>query len=342
MFDVYDLRTLLDALYIAFTPKTFLLDTFFPTTEVSTTEKVDIDVWKGKRRMAPFVNPLSEGTPMDRIGYSTQEFEPPYLKPLRPITPKELLKRLPGENIFINPQTPLERLSILIGKDLAEMGDYIIRREEWMAAQLLVTGSVTVTGEGVNAVINCNRNTANTIVLSGTALWSNAASNVVQNFRDWKLQVTQLSGHVPTVAVMGAEVASTFMTNPGVLAILHNRRVQMGQIDPTDLPDGSSYLGSFDDVDIYGYAEWFIDDNGNEQPMIPVNQMVLGSPKTRAIRHYAAIQDLDAMGNPKFAQVSYYPKIWKKDNPSMYFDSLQCAPLPFTHEPDAFACIQPI
>lgn len=340
---MFDTRTMLDALRIVFAPKTFFLDTFFPITQTHDTAYVDIDVEKGKRKMAPFVNPLGKATPMDRNQVKTFTFSPPYIKPLRPITPQMLLVRQPGEMIYVNDMSPAERLAQMIGKDLGEMRDNIIRRIEWMAAQILLTGQVTVTGEGVNATIDFLRAAANTFALAGTSLWTDPASKPVDNIRDWKLQLAQESGRVPDVMAVGSDVAKAIYNNQQVKDLLHNRRVQMGQIDPTDLPDGSSYIGSLEDVDIYSYAEWFLDDNNVEQPMMPANKIILGSTKTRAVRHFGVIQVLEAMtGKVQSAAVDFFPRIYTENNPSTMFLELNSAPLPVTHEPDAFLCAQVI
>jgi hypothetical protein len=59
--DLFDTRTMLEPLETQFSPRTFLLDTFFPMIETHATPYVDIDIVKGKRRMAPVVAPRAEG-----------------------------------------------------------------------------------------------------------------------------------------------------------------------------------------------------------------------------------------------------------------------------------------
>ena len=99
---------------------------------------------------------------------------------------------------------------------------------------------------------------------------------------------------------------------------------------------GSNYESYFE---LEGYDEWYLDDNGDEQPMMPVDKILLGSTRTRNARLYGAIQDLDAGAD--FA-VSRYPKSWTEKDPSMRFVMLQSAPLVALLQPDAFMSIKAV
>jgi len=339
--DDFDYRTMLDVLELIPQPKTFLRDMFFPRTEFHETAKVDIDVVKGKRKMAPFVHPELPGTTMKREGFRTDTFEPPYIKPTRPITPGMLLKRQPGEMIYKAEKSHEERLAEMIGKDLADMLIYIVRREEWMARCALLDAKVRVIGEGVDSTIDFMREPSHTFALTLTDKWTDPSSDPVGDVRDWKLMIAQDSGLVPNVAVVGSDVAKAIMKNAAVLDSLDTRRVELGQIKPQDLPNGASYIGTLESVDFYSYAEWFVDDDGNENPMVPVDKMIMGSTNARCTRHYGVIQDMEAM-KAFSAAVDYFPSIFETKNPSRMHVMLQSAPILVPHEVDAFATITPI
>jgi len=87
MINIYETRTMLRAIEQMKRPRTFLLNTFFTAIEQSTSKHVDIDIVRGKRRLAVFVNPLHEGRRVDRKGYTTSTIEPPYIKQKMPIKP---------------------------------------------------------------------------------------------------------------------------------------------------------------------------------------------------------------------------------------------------------------
>jgi small basic protein len=88
--------------------------------------------------------------------------------------------------------------------------DYLItRREEWMIARMLTTGSITIVGDGVSDVIDIGHN--NTDLLAGGSVWGGAASNPINNFRQWKRTTIQLSGITPNICVMGDDVADAVL-----------------------------------------------------------------------------------------------------------------------------------
>lgn len=335
MINLFDTRTMLRALEQSSQPKTFLLDTFFPTIRQSDTDIVDIDIVKGKRKMAPFVAPIHQGKLIENKGYHTYTFKPPYIKAKKATTASDILIRTPGNSLYKQAENQQQKAALRVGEDLRELQDMITRREEWMAAQALVTGKCHVQGEGVDDVMDFHMMADHQEVLTDVAKWTSSNSHPISDLRRWQEKIVQDSGLVPRTAVMGRDVANALMNHEEVLKLLDNRRVQIGQIDPQSLASGAKYWGSIDDIDLYSYNEWFIDDDGTEQPMIPPERLIIGSTQARTARHYGAIHDLQAT-----TAVRYFPKSWEVEDPSVRFIMLQSAPLVIPHQIDAFMSIQ--
>lgn len=332
MIDMFNTRTMLQALEMMFIPKTFLLDTFFKAKDQSSTKYVDIDIIKGKRRLAPFVRPTAQGKVIDRTGYTTKTFEPPYIKPKMPFSGADLLKRQAGDTIYQGNSSPADRAAQQLGKDLLELIQMIVRREEWMAAQALNTGKIAVVGEGINAEIDFLMDANHIITLTGNALWSDYTnSDPITNLRSWKSLCAKDSGLVPDATVVGSDVIKHFLKNDQVQKLLDKTKIALGQINVQALPSGATYYGNIEGLDIYTYDEWYLDDSAVLQPMTPVDRIVMGSTKARAVRHYGAIQDLKAT-----AAVPYFPKSWEEEDPSIQWIMVQSAPLACIHEIDAF------
>lgn len=57
--------------------KTFLRDTFFTDVQTFATEKVDVDIVKGGRELAPFVHPKLGSRPKSNQGFSTKTYRAP-------------------------------------------------------------------------------------------------------------------------------------------------------------------------------------------------------------------------------------------------------------------------
>jgi len=333
--DIFDTRTMLDAVEQMKPARRFLMDTFFGRPETFPTVTVDIDIVKGQRKMAPFVHPRLPGSMGTREGYVSKNYKPPYIQPKIDTRAEQILKRTPGDDPYAA-RTPLERAAAQVGKDLADLDDEIVRREEWMCAQALTTGSIAVKGEGVDDVIDFQMSATHKITLS-TNKWGTAEGDPLGNLRAWKRLIAKDSGRTANTVVLSGTALDAFMSSPKLLDQLNTRRVDMGLIKPEELPDGVTYLGYLNDpgVDLYAYDEWFIDAEGAEQPMISAGGIILGSTNTRNAMLYGAIQDVEA-AESGLVEARRFPKSWVTPEPSARWLKLQSAPLAGFLEPDAF------
>lgn len=333
--DMFETRTMLQALEEMKPPRTFLLDSFFPNVQTFGTEAVDVDIMKGKRKLAPFVSPLHEGKVLKREGYTTESFKPPYVKPKRTTRAQNFLQRMPGEAVYTGSMTPDQRAAAELGKDLAELRESIIRREEWMAAQALTTGQVVVSGEGVEAVVDFQFDPAQTVTLAGANLWTDASSDPIKDLRTWKRERAQASGATVDRAIIGSNVVDPLYAR--IQNKLDLRRIDLGEIRPEQLADGVTYLGYLRDpgIDLFTYDEWYLDANDVEQPMVPVDGVILGSTRAQTVRAYGAIQDVEAAQAGLF-EAQYFPKSWLQQDPSARFVMVQSAPLVIPTQVGAF------
>lgn len=335
--DLFETRTLLRALEQMKPAKTFLLDTFFSSQETSNSEHVDIDIIKGKRKLAPFVSPRMEGKAVDRLGFSTRTYKPPYIKPKMVTTAEDILKRQAGDHIYAGAQSPAQQAAAQVGRDLAYLDEIITRREEWMAAQLLQTGKVSIVGDGVDDEIDFAMDSSHIVTLGGTDIWSDTTyATPLADLRTWRRLILKDSGLNSTDVIMGTDAIDAFLSHPDLANGLDTRRIDLGQIDPRQVPAGAIYYGRIKDVamDLWVYDEWYYDEDAAEdKPLIDSKKVVLGSTQARTARHYGAIQDLEAV-----ASVPRFPKSWTVEDPSARFIMVQSAPLVALHQVDAFVC----
>ncbi|WP_198468995.1 major capsid protein [Acetomicrobium sp. S15 = DSM 107314] len=330
--DLFETRTMLQMLEEMKPARTFLKERFFSNMRTFDTEYVDIDIIKGKRRMAPFVSPVIGGKTVERLGYKTETYKPVLVAPDMITTAEDLLKRAPGSNLYER-QSPEERAAEQMGRDMAELDEMITRREEWMVAQALFTGSIRMTGEGVDQSVNFGL--TNTEILEGTSIWSDKSnSDPLKDLRGWRREILKSSGVNPDTLILGSDVVDAFLGHPIVKEDLSTRRVDLGVIDPTQMPGGVTYLGYLKDVglDLFSYDEWYLDDNGVEQPMVPTNKVLIGSTQARTDMLYGAVLDVE-IGAIDLPRV---PRTWVQKKPSARFLQLSSRPLPVPVQIDAF------
>jgi hypothetical protein len=344
-YDLFDSRTMMAAMEQAKPPRTFLLNTFFGgAPRTFDTEAVDIDIIKGKRRLAPFVNPRREGKVVEKRGFKTRSYKPAYIKPKMVTTAEDIMKRAPGQHIYAPNSGPAVKAAQELGRNLAELNEMITRREEWMAAMSLTTGKCPIIGEGVDDLVDFLMDGTHLPVLSGNQLWTDHDdAKPLQDLRRWKRLVAKDSGMSPSIAIMGLDAIDNFLQCDEVVGTTGGRKslfdminVSIGRIDPQMLPDGVTYYGLIKELglEIYTYEEWYVDDESDiESPMIPANKVLLGNPNARTERMYGAIKDLSAL-----AAVPRFPKSWTVEDPSARFVMLQSAPLMAPLQVDAFLC----
>lgn len=338
--DIFSSRRMLRSLEQAYAPVTFLTNTYFGSTEPADGEYVDIDIIKGKRRMAPFVSPKMEGKVVQRVGFATYSYKPPYIKEKMVSTAQDFLKRQAGETIYQSNDGPAQRAAKQVGKDLAEMDDLIIRRIEWMCASLLNDGTLTIVGDGISMSVDFLMPSTHKITISsGTLKWSDRTnSKPYENLKTWRRLIMKDSGITPDTVIMGQDVVENFINNADIRARMDLLRADWGRIAPQALPNGVTWLGFFPELGLtlYSYDAWYDDDSGVSQSYVPVNKIWMGSTRARTAVHYGAIQDLQAGGN--FA-VPRFPKSWETEDPSARWIMLQSAPLPALHQSDAFVSV---
>lgn len=338
MIDIYNPVVMTEALITNFPPHMFLTNLFFSTSKTYPTKEIHFDVMKGKRRLAPFVNRKHEGKLVERLPFSTKKFEPPYIKPKFVTDADDLLTRQVGETTYVQSgsNAPQARAIKLLAEDTTEAQMMLNRRIEWMSAKSLFTGKIPVKGDGVDAEIDLLYGAAQKKTLTGTDRWSDLTnSDPIADLTTWKRQIKQLTGQNAKTVILGRNAAISLEDNTKVEKKLDNRRTEAGLLKYEDLPEGATYIGTLTKpgVELFTYDEWYVDDEtGDEEEMVPENQVLIGSTAARCRRHYGVISDVEA-GN---FEVETFVKSWTEKDPSVRYVLLQSAVVTAIEEPEAF------
>jgi hypothetical protein len=318
-------------------PQTALLTAFFGSVETSDTEDIKFDVENKKRRIAPFVSPLREGKLVEDEGHVTKSFSPAYTKDKRVHDPNKALKRAAGETIG-GSMTPLDRHQASLARSSADQIDMLNRRKEVMASEVLRTGRVTVAGEGYpTVVVDFGRNPAHTVALTTTARWGESGVKPLTNLEDWSLTVLQNSGAAIKDVIMDTKAWRLFRDDPEVEKKLDTRALSSSTDSIVAIQFarlGLSHKGSIGEQRFWVYQDWFVNDGGVEQPLIPDHTVILASPDLDGVQHHGAIRD-EAAGLQAF---EYFSKSWVVEDPSRRILLMQSAPLVVPYRPDASFC----
>ena len=318
---------------------TFLKDTFFRRIQRFPTESVMFDVQKNGIPMAPFVNPRIGSTVLERDGFKTNEFTPPLVAPMRPLTSDVLAARLPGEAVFSG-NSPNKRQAEILQNDLIELDESITRREEWMAAQALFNGAILAVGKGVRSLIDFEFE--NNIVVS--VPWSDPVnSDPLRDLRDAR-RIVARSGYSPNIMIADPETIDYLIDNERLQRFLDNSGIRVGIIEARFLQNGAKYEGFLRPVglDVYSYDGEFAD-NDNENPdnpgimpgeagfvpkvydLIPKGRVFVGSTSMPTRMLYGGVNHIIKIGAKERTRV---PHSWYNDKGTVRFLEMCSRPLP--------------
>ena len=311
--NIYTPRYLAEVVRQAPPVHTFFRDTFFTNIKTFATERVDIDLVKGDRRMAAFVHPRAGGKVLTANGYTTESYKPPLVNPYDVTTADQLLTRLPGEDLYSG-MTPAQRAAQKLMEEYATLNDATTRREEWMAVQAIMTGSIPVVGEGVNEV------------------------------SDWVDKVLHGGFAIVDMAILGKTAMKHLFNDATIQKMLDNRRMNMGELAPRDLPNGVRYLGRLTDpsLELYSYGEVYYDDWTDPEepatkPLVPDNQVVLISSRPNYMLAYGLCTYIDDASQMWVtAQTSRLLRSYVEHHPDRRMVELQTHPLPIPDKVDSW------
>ncbi len=318
-FDLHDPRTLQAFADRYIKPKSFLKDTFFPTTamEMFSTEAILLDEIKHSRRAAPFV--IKGSKDIDRDGFVTDEYKPPRIAPSRTMTIDDLKKRYAGEPIFNSGKNPGIRAAMMTIKDMTDLSEMITRREELMCAETLLTNGCVMkhidplSENTTTHTIKFYTDTNDQIYTPSTT-WSNPDADIFNDLHAMIKFVTS-KGNRAEMLLVGESVADAIMRNNQVYKWLDNNKFSMGNVAPAVLPSGVTEICK---LNIYGkmlsivhYAETYENDNGDDVPYIPTDKAILTAPGCGK-GYYGGVTQLED-GNPEFQyhEGRRVPKLFK-------------------------------
>jgi hypothetical protein len=340
MFNALSTSTMLDIVKTVGKFEPFFLTLFFPSVITFEDESIHFDKVSEEVVMAPFVSPVVAGKVHKERGGVLAKFTPAYVKPKNVVKPSQTMKRRPGES-YLGDLTPAQRKQAAITSHLMNQDKAITFREEWMAAQAILTGSVTVKGEDYpEQVVDFNRSAANNISLAGGAKWD-AVDPETYDPTDDLTNWAEKSTGATNLIVMGKTAWTKFSSFAAVKAKLDNRRGSSSNMETAtkDLGLVTSYKGFFGDVEIWVYTGQYVDpDTSVKSYYMPVNMILMGNRAYEGVRAYGAIQDVTA-SDEGIVAASRWSKNWQTPDPSAEYVMTQSAPLMVTPDADAFVAV---
>jgi hypothetical protein len=318
----------------------FILKTFFPTDDFSDTKYVDVVIKKGGRKVAPFVSPKLAGKVMKRDGKVLKTYEPPLMKPKFITDAEELLNT---DTVFYADGTdPEDRANLRLAEDLADGKDRIHRGKELMAVESLISGKITVKGDGVEDEIDFGRAAENTKILTGTALWTATESDPITSLKTWAEYLFEKTGIAPDKVVFGRDVGNAFTSHEKVIKAFDVKRIDNGELNPEKLEDGVVFIGYLKELNlkIYKYVDYYENEAGVSTLIMPGDKLILGSDRAGGKVAHGGIVDFKAFKaagmDTNIFVGDIFAKSYEENDPSVRFLVLQSKPLPLPGDVDSY------
>ena len=345
---IYEPRTMMGVIRKLPPVHTFFRSTFFSHEKTFVTKSVDMDYKKGARKLAPFVSREIGGKVVPNTGYTTETYTPPFIAPDKVTTIDDILDRQPGESLYSG-RTPAQRAVIQMSEDFTDLREMILRREEWMCAQAMLTGKIVVLGEGVKDTIDFRFTNLLDISKDAKRKWKGGtAQNKYADLKAWHEKVQKEGFTNCNVCIMASDVATEFLMDETIQKLLDVKNYALAVIKPTQKENNVTYIGTIHELglDLYQYNEWYVDDwtdpaNPVELPMVPAGTLMMASTHAKYSMYYGAISVLNQR-TEKWETVAgkYVPDTFIKKRPDRRFLSLQSAPVPVPHEVDSWITVK--
>ena len=313
--DIYSTYYMLAAVEARTPEHTFFKNRYFPTNntlDVFGTAKVLADYRKHSQKRAPFVLPRIGSVSVAREGFSTYELEPANISISIPLTEDQLKNRGFGEAL-LSRATPDDRARMLLMGDLTELSARISRTEEWLSCQTMINNGCTMRHlterediyEDVKVQFYDGVN--NPAVFTPQSAWAHSTVNngviTVGNWHDDVCSMVRMltsRGLPARELLVSADVGEFLLEDPWVLAMLDNRSAEMGRIQPTELTDYVTHIGTFNfkgrKLDILVSDGTFEADDGTDTPYLDDGTAIVTAPNCgRGL--YGAVTQLENDGN---------------------------------------------
>lgn len=297
--------------------RSFLRDRYFPSSpdDIFTTSKVLVEYYDGDEKIAPFVAPRKGSVTMLRSGSYLKTLEPPNVAPDRVLTLDDAQKRDIGEALF-GQYTAEERAEMILLRDLADLHNMIVRREEQMAAETMLTNGCVMkhiaddAQEGDDMEVRYYEEDANPASYTPAIAWNQAGAAIMDDM-DIMAGMLTSEGKDATELLVDPTVAQTMLKDKTILEMLDKRNVHLGSIDPKTLPAGASVVAELNIngrmISVIRYDATYLDGKVRK-PYLPAGTAVMTAPAAGK-RAYGAVNQIEVPGGALVTRPgTYVPK----------------------------------
>lgn len=263
---------------------------FFQGLDVHSKEIVEFDAKDYDNGVAPFVNPLKDGKPVEIKGYNNNILKLPTMKPVHPITGDDLKKKPFGQTVYTDEQVANMNARNLMVSAIDDNEDRIDRRLEIMRIEAIFDGKLTIVGEGEDREVNFGRAASHTIDLGAGSYWDEVGGDTAADVTDF-IKLLGAAGYSATHMVGRSETMDAAVKKLGTE--LDTRRVNTGDVQFKSMlsVNGAIFYGTYKQIEIWAYDGNYKDATGTQQKAVPAKRIALIGAQNQNEMSYGYSQD---------------------------------------------------
>lgn len=289
------------AMYMDEASAPMFLSGFFqtPPRNFHTSEKVELDVQRGDEDVAVVIQDLTAGARANESSrYTNKSLTPPIFKEMGTVNSFELIKRGPGQIDFTDPDYATNAMERTF--DLARKLEAKIRRSiEWMAAQVLQTGALTLVDSAGTALYTLDFLPKATHMATVSTTWATDGSTgaPLADLASLATVVRRDGKKKPTKLIFGTSAMQRFLANADVQKNMDKQVLNLGGMAPEVRGEGATFQG-FVWIGHYRFEMWMYDgyfrhpQTGNLTDFVDTDNVIMLSDGARLDLSYGAIPRL--------------------------------------------------
>lgn len=335
MTTLYTPRQMLKAMKEMPKPDSFLGDMLVKgAAKLSNKKYIELDKFTGKQGIAVYNSRTGNATEVGKKGYTTDLHVSPYVNEVITMTPSDFDTREEGNTVY-----DTEAAGTQATKTTEYIGDLngrLDRLEEKQIVEAITSGTVTVSNAstGVNYTVDYGLDADNKETLTGDDVWGGTTSDILGNVEDWGKRLSD-KGYVAADMVLDINAAKQFRADTEILALLDNRRVQMGEISPRKIAgQRASYLGTLAavgvNVDVWAYMGGYETADDTFVNYLDTNRAIMIGAGVEIEKHYGKIENFKANFRGQ-----RFPNMWAENNGKVRYIGMESSPLAVLRNPNA-------
>ncbi len=338
LIDMFESRSLTNAINRSKVIEPFVLNTFFKNRQFHAADKIDIEIITGSNKLAQFVNQHEGALPIKKLSKEIKTISLPRTFEKKLFTALELANYKSIGNIWVT--SPEERTRLanqMILQELEELKNRIIRRREQMACEALSTGEVIVSQDNIEFSVDFEfEDGVHLVTLAAADKWSDATAKPLKKLRAWKRDIMKRSGVNADIMILGSEAADAFVSHDSIKKELDTNNNRIGVLDMTQSNTRSGiYIGRIMGIDIFEYNQQYTDAADVTTDMIDPKKAIMVASKSQGFKvHFGPIYRIEN-GNLKIYQNELLVETNTNDDKTALDWKVEQKSLPTIHEPNA-------